>query len=238
MGGWYVEAEPLGRRTLSIREHLVGSGHADVAASLHLLAEIFREQGQYAQAEPLFQRALSLREHGLGLRHPATAQTLHDLALLRKIQGNLKEAISLAERALQIHTQSQGDAHPQTIATQTLFTQLLQEEQAAEQGREKALASCEAERQSERAPEEVDLSCSSDNPLQAFLDACCELHPLASCRISELWHAYEQWTALVQHTLPLSRRAFASQIKARGCRPDRTSTMRIWRGIKLINKTT
>jgi len=88
----------------------------------------------------------------------------------------------------------------------------------------------------DRSMGEVSIRSPQDDPLQGFLDACCELHPLASCRISNLWRAYEQWTATYQGRVPLSRRAFAEQLKARGCRTDRTSTARIWRGIALKDK--
>jgi phage/plasmid-associated DNA primase len=76
----------------------------------------------------------------------------------------------------------------------------------------------------------------ANDPLHAFLDACCELHPLAWCRISELGRTYEQWTASYQKRVPLSRRAFAEQLKMRGCRADRTNRERIWRGIRLVKK--
>ncbi len=99
---------------------------------------------------------------------------------------------------------------------------------------------CSAESQTDKVllpvHKGVDAFPSANDPLQEFLDACCELHPLAWCRISELWHTYEQWTASCQGRVPLPRRAFAAQIKARGCRTDRTSAARIWRGIRLVNK--
>ena len=84
--------------------------------------------------------------------------------------------------------------------------------------------------------EKIISSSLEDDPVQVFLQACCELHPLAQSRISDLWHAYEHWNALQQNQVPLSRRAFAAQVKAHGCRVDRTSTARIWRGIKLVNR--
>jgi hypothetical protein len=71
--------------------------------------------------------------------------------------------------------------------------------------------------------------------VQSFFTACCELHPQAWCRIGELWEAYEQWSALQQQAIPVSRRVFAAHVKARGCRVDRTSKARIWRGIKVVD---
>jgi len=73
-----------------------------------------------------------------------------------------------------------------------------------------------------------------DDPVQEFLASCCELHLLAWCLIRDLWQTYAHWTAACQGRIPLPRRAFAAQLKALGCRVDRTSTARIWRGIRLV----
>jgi hypothetical protein len=80
----------------------------------------------------------------------------------------------------------------------------------------------------------VELSSSQDDPLRAFLDACCEQHPRAWCRSSDLWQGYERWSRRHHERYPLSRGAFVAQLKAHGCRADRTKTARIWRGIALV----
>jgi len=69
--------------------------------------------------------------------------------------------------------------------------------------------------------------------LQGFLDAYCELHPRACCRSVDLWRAYESWAEEYHERFPLSRRAFSAQLKAHGCRADRTKAARIWRGITI-----
>ena len=128
--GIYEQAEALFQRALHIREQTLGPDHSLVARPLTGLASLSCDRGHYAQAEALFQRALLIREQQLGPHHPVTARTLHDLALLRQKQGNLKEATSFAERALHIRLRSLGHAHPKTIATQTLYTQLVREQEA------------------------------------------------------------------------------------------------------------
>ena len=69
--GKYVEAEPLFKRSLAIREKVLGPEHPDVAASFNNLASLYQAQGNYAQAEPLFQRNAStmsaIVEKALGL---------------------------------------------------------------------------------------------------------------------------------------------------------------------------
>jgi tetratricopeptide (TPR) repeat protein/DNA-binding XRE family transcriptional regulator len=204
----YTQAEVLFRRALQIWEQQSEPEHPDLASLLTGLASSLREQGRETEAEALFQRALRLQEQHLGQVHPEIAHTLYALALLRQRQGRLCEARSLVQRALQIQEQVLGATHPKTVATDTLYRQL-------------------------QVPQTGAFSANSD-PLQAFLAACCELHPLARCTIRELWNTYEHWSATVEGCVSLSRRDFAIQLKARGCQVDRTSVARIWRGIQLV----
>jgi tetratricopeptide (TPR) repeat protein len=68
--GRYADAEPLFKRSLAIREKVLGSDHPNVAISLSDLAELYQAQGRYADAEPLFKRSLTIREKALGFDHP------------------------------------------------------------------------------------------------------------------------------------------------------------------------
>jgi tetratricopeptide (TPR) repeat protein/transcriptional regulator with XRE-family HTH domain len=130
--GKYEQAEPLYQRALAIWDQTLGREHSYAAHSLSGLARLYTEQGKYEEAEPLFQQALTNREQHLGQHHPQTAETLYDLAILRQKQGNLNEALSLAKDALQICSEMLGEAHPKTLAVQTLYAQLLQEQEHTE----------------------------------------------------------------------------------------------------------
>ncbi len=221
--GKHAEAEAFYQHALRISERSLGPEHPQVAMSLNGLANLSREQGKDAEAELLYRRALSIREQHLG-QHPETAETLHDLALFYQKQGKVWQALSLAEHALSIRSQSLGEAHPETVATRTLSTQLVQKQ------------ACAAERASpflHAAPHPS--RCEADS-LQEFLDTCCEFHPRAWCRSADLWQTYEHWGEKRQERYPLSRGAFITQLKAHGCRADRTKMARIWRGIALVNK--
>ncbi len=90
--GRYAEAEPLYKRSLAIREKVLGPEHPGVAQSLNNLAALYKAQGQYAEAEPLYQRALAIREKALGSEHPHVAQSLNNLAGLYEAQGRYAEA--------------------------------------------------------------------------------------------------------------------------------------------------
>ena len=71
--GKYVEAEPLYKRSLAIKEKALGKDHPDVALSLNNLAVLYDSQGKYVEAEPLYKRSLAIREKALGKDHPDVA---------------------------------------------------------------------------------------------------------------------------------------------------------------------
>jgi len=108
----YAEAEPLFKRTLSIRERVLGAEHAEVAMSLNNLAALYDQQGRYAEAEPLFNRALSIRERILGSDHLDVALILNNLAALYDSQGRYPEAELLYGRSLDIRERALGPYDP------------------------------------------------------------------------------------------------------------------------------
>ncbi len=99
--GRYIEAEPLHRRALAIREKALGPEHPHVALSLNNLAGIYQTQGRFGEAEPLDQRSLTINEKALGPEHPNTTITLNNLAELYRAQGRNEDA----ERLLRKHGQ-------------------------------------------------------------------------------------------------------------------------------------
>jgi tetratricopeptide (TPR) repeat protein len=245
--GKYEQAEPLYRQALQIWEQATGLGYAEIAFPLNGLANLYLCQGKYAKAAPLYEHALRLREQHLGRTHPETAETLHDLARFHQKQGQLREALPLAADALQIRSQVLGEVHPKTVATRALYTQLFQAQSSAQVQGDAPLGAQEIpdpRRRAEHQAEEVSLPLdqareqapSEHDPLQAFLHACCERHLRAWCRSADLWQAYVCWVEEHQERFPLSRGAFSAQLKAHGCRADRTKSARIWRGIGLVNK--
>ena len=236
------EAEVLYERALQISEQSQEpAAYSHQTTSLTGLANLLRDRGEYSEAEFLYQRALSTCEQHLGQNHPGTAQTLHDLALLWQRQGRLEEALAFAQRALVLRSQVLGESHPKTGVTRTLSAQLFQEQTEGladrasdlngERTRDPRSKEAHGERASLLSYVSVDLASPENHPLQAFLDACCDLHPRAWCRSADLWQAYLQWVEDHQERYPLSRSAFIAQLKTHGCRAGRTKTARIWRGI-------
>jgi tetratricopeptide (TPR) repeat protein len=125
--GDYVQAEPLYRRALAIRQQVLGENHPDTALSLNNLAALLDAKGDYGQAKPLFRRALAIREQVLGENHPDTAISLGNLAgSLEKAKGDYVQAELLRRRGLAIHEQVLGENHPDTATSLNNLAGLLQ----------------------------------------------------------------------------------------------------------------
>ena len=57
----YAEAEPLYKKSLAIKEEVLGLDHLSVARTLSNLANLYLAQGRYSEAEPLIARAKGIR---------------------------------------------------------------------------------------------------------------------------------------------------------------------------------
>ena len=90
--GNYAQAELLYKRSLAIREKILGLRHPDVAQSLNSLAELYGTQGNHAEAEPLHKRSLAILEKALGPEHPNVALSLENYALLLREMDRDAEA--------------------------------------------------------------------------------------------------------------------------------------------------
>src|SRR5262245_22685057 len=110
--GRYSDAIQIAQRVLAIREKALGRDHAEVAASLNNLAQLYDRQGRYADAEPLYQRSLDIREKALGRDHPDVAASLNNLAVLYVDQGRYADAEPLYQRSLAIFEKALGRDHP------------------------------------------------------------------------------------------------------------------------------
>jgi CHAT domain-containing protein/Tfp pilus assembly protein PilF len=110
--GRYADAEFLLKRSLAIREKILGTDHPDVASSLNNLGLLYIRQGQYAQAEPLLKRSLTIDEKVVGPDHPDVATSLNNLAGLYDHQGQYAQAEPLYKRSLVIRGKALGPNHP------------------------------------------------------------------------------------------------------------------------------
>jgi tetratricopeptide (TPR) repeat protein len=99
----YVEAEPLAKWALSVRDADNTSSSDGVFQCLFTLASIHSAQKHFTDAEPLLIRALALQEKELSPGHVNILPTVERLAMVYREQGKYKEAEPLYLRALAIH---------------------------------------------------------------------------------------------------------------------------------------
>jgi CHAT domain-containing protein len=114
--GKYLEARPLWRRAVEIRERVLGPEHLHMAQSLGHLANNYRLTGDYASGEPLRQRALRIKEKALGPEHPAVAEEIHALAVGYYEKGDLLKSEEMFHKAAAILAKA-GETESITIAT-------------------------------------------------------------------------------------------------------------------------
>lgn len=110
--GNYTEADALFKRSLDVREKLLGRDHADVADVLNNLATLDAREGKFNEARPLLERSLAIREKRFGPDALIVADALNNLALLHSIQGHAERAEELYQRSLRIREKALGPNHP------------------------------------------------------------------------------------------------------------------------------
>jgi tetratricopeptide (TPR) repeat protein len=121
----YNEAEKLARRSLDIREALLGKDHSVVGSSTSWLGFILQAQGRYSEAEPFIRRALEIRKTQFGADHPQVAANMSNLAISLKAQGKYSEAEPLFRRALGIDETQLGADRPQVAIDLNNLAELL-----------------------------------------------------------------------------------------------------------------
>jgi len=80
---------------LAMQRKLWGDEHPNVASSLHVLADLLRQQGKLSQAEPLYREALAIRRKAQGDTNPKVAAEIKALAEVLDAQGMSAEADAL-----------------------------------------------------------------------------------------------------------------------------------------------
>jgi CHAT domain-containing protein/tetratricopeptide (TPR) repeat protein len=100
---------PLAEEALEIRRKLLGTEHADTAATLDLLASLHYSLADYPTAERLSQQGLDIRRKVFGTDHPSTAESLNNLGLVHRHMGNYTQAKVFLEEALAINRRVLGD---------------------------------------------------------------------------------------------------------------------------------
>src|SRR5262249_31506282 len=100
------------KRSLEIREQVLGPDHPDVANTLTVLASVARERGAYDESLSYSRRALAILERTVGPDHPLVADALTAIGNARKRGGKRNEALEAHERALAIREKALGADSP------------------------------------------------------------------------------------------------------------------------------
>ena len=103
------------RRSLAIREKLLGSDHLDVAKSLTRVGQLLGWLGDSRGAVVQFRRALAIREKLLGREHLDLVYDTSDLARELVRQGDLAGALEHHGRALALYEQHLGKCSPTVV---------------------------------------------------------------------------------------------------------------------------
>ena len=141
--GEYDKAESLYRRSLQIREKVLGPDHPDVATVLDNLGVLYDSLADYPKAELLLKRALEIRKGSLGSDHPKVAVSLTNLGFLHEHLGDYVSAERHYKRALEIGEKALGSNHPDVATILSRVGEMyisLMDYQKAEPPLERALA--------------------------------------------------------------------------------------------------
>ena len=113
--GEYKKALPLYKKSLKIREDILGVENPDTATSYNNLAGLYESMGEYKKALPLYKKSLKIREDILGVENPDTATSYNNLAGLYESMGEYKKALPLYKKSLDVFKEIFGEKHPTTI---------------------------------------------------------------------------------------------------------------------------
>lgn len=111
------ESLDLARRSLAIKEALLGPEHPEVATSLRGLGRVFGDRGDYRAAASMYERAVAIHEAALGPNDPELARSLNALGLALKNLGEFDAALPPLERALAIRETRLGPDHAEVAGT-------------------------------------------------------------------------------------------------------------------------
>jgi tetratricopeptide (TPR) repeat protein len=125
--GRFAAGEPHARRSVELREAVLGSSHPVVAADVAALAALVDGSGRLDEAAPLYLRALAVFRRKLGVKSSEVGLNLSNLAVLRQRQGRLAEAEELYAQALEILEQVYGRGHPEVALTVNNLADLVRE---------------------------------------------------------------------------------------------------------------
>jgi len=110
--GRHAQAESMARRTLQLRQALLGQEHRDVAIALDALGNVLESKGDWLEAEARHREALAIFKKLRGNEHPDVAKSLSNLAHVLLARGEFAEAEAKEREALAMRRKFLGQEHP------------------------------------------------------------------------------------------------------------------------------
>jgi tetratricopeptide (TPR) repeat protein len=125
--GRFAAGERHARRSVALREAVLGPRHVLVAADVAALAALVDGAGRIEEAATLYQRALAVFRRKLGSGSFEVGINLSSLAALRQKQGRLALAERLYRQSLAILERVLGRRHPDVALTLNNWGHLVRE---------------------------------------------------------------------------------------------------------------
>ncbi len=145
--GEVESAEALLRRTLEMRQRLLGPEHPEVAASLINLGELYYSSfEEYDRARELFGQSLEIHRRQKS-RGPELAAALQNLAAVFYRTGDTEAALSHLREALEIQVLHFGEVHPAVAMTLSTVGSVYSRGGDVDQAREHLLRALDIRRQ-------------------------------------------------------------------------------------------
>ncbi|KAL9114581.1 MAG: hypothetical protein Q9187_007434, partial [Circinaria calcarea] len=113
--GKYEEAEAIFRRTVILKQKILGMEDPATLATMTNLTSPLNKQGKYKEAEVITRQTLALREKNLGMEHPDTLISMNNLAATLDYQGKYEEAEAMNRRTLVLREKLLKTEHPDTL---------------------------------------------------------------------------------------------------------------------------
>jgi tetratricopeptide (TPR) repeat protein len=114
----YTEAIDNAQRALTIRESLVPSNEASIAATLGVLANIYQDNGNNALGIELSKKALVTFERTLASDSPILAELFFNMGVMQSNMELFPDAYQSFERAVKVYRKFLPEGHPDLVAAE------------------------------------------------------------------------------------------------------------------------
>ena len=96
--GQYVDAVPLAKQVVDLRQKKTGTEDPDYASAINNLGVLYKSLGHFEEAQPLFEQSLAIRRKVLKPSDPQTLATLGNLAEIYGDEGRPEQAEPLLKQ--------------------------------------------------------------------------------------------------------------------------------------------